>query len=318
MSTQSVADLILQVQSQNRLALARAITLVESENENDQKKADLLLKSLPDLPSESFRVAISGSPGVGKSTLIEILGLEWIRQGYRVAVLAIDPSSDISRGSILGDKTRMEELSRSTEAFIRPSPSRGFLGGIGIATRDAIRLCELAGYQIILVETVGVGQSETLASELVDHFVYVAIPGAGDDLQGIKKGVLERTDSVVINKVDGPNKILAEVAQKQLQSSLKILRAKDVPIFLVSALQKTGIADWVQSLKSTWMAEKNQIQERRAQQEIFWMKIYLENFLRLELDRFLMTTSSPTSVSGQVISARSRARELLGQFLKKK
>lgn len=309
-----ITELIDQLKNKNRLALARAITLVESENVQDQGDADVLMESLKEIKTDSFRLAISGSPGVGKSTLIEALGLEFIKLGYKVAVLAIDPSSDISRGSILGDKTRMEELSRSEKAFIRPSASRGFLGGIGIATRDSMRLCEVAGYQIIIVETVGVGQSETMAAELVDYFMYVSIPGAGDDLQGIKKGVLERTDVVIINKVDGANKIAAEVAQKQYQSSLKILKGQDVPIYQVSALQKIGIEQLAIFLKNTWLSIKNEIAGRRTLQENFWVRIYFENFLRLKIDNMWNSSKDyGLAISGEN-SARAKARSLLNQI----
>lgn len=305
-----VADLVTQLKAKNRLALARAITLVESENEKDQLEADQLLESLKDVKTESFRIGISGSPGVGKSTLIETLGLEFIKLGYHVAVLAIDPSSDISQGSILGDKTRMEDLSRKEEAFIRPSPSRGFLGGIGIATRDAIRLCEVAGHDIVIVETVGVGQSESLAAQLVDYFVYVSIPGAGDDLQGIKKGVLERTDAVVINKVDGQNKVAAQIAQKQYQSSLKILRAADIPVYLVSALQKTGMVELAQHFKKVWGDHKMEILSRRQTQENFWVRIYLDYFLKLKVDGALRSHPQSPTLSNES-SARKQARHLL-------
>lgn len=286
MEKKEIEQLKINLLAGQRLALAEAITLVESESEEDQKSADVLLSQLSVGTLPTLRLAFSGSPGVGKSSLIEELGLEWVRRGYKVAVLAIDPSSEISKGSILGDKTRMELLSRQENAFIRPSSSRGFLGGVASATRETIRLCEAAGYQIILIETVGVGQSETMAAELCDLFAYVTIPGAGDDLQGIKKGILEKTDFVIVNKSEKENKIAAEMAQKYLQGSLKILRQKEVPIWLCSALRKQGINLVVDDLIKLWNSERQNVAQKRIQQNDFWFRFYLEYFALKKIQSF--------------------------------
>jgi LAO/AO transport system kinase len=227
------------VRSGDRRALARAITLVESAHKDDRAPAHALMQALLPFTGRSVRVGISGTPGVGKSTLIDALGRALVDQGKRVAVLAVDPSSPTSGGSILGDKTRMEALAQSELAFVRPSPSRGVLGGTAPHTREALLLCEAAGFDVVLVETVGVGQSEAAVRDLVDTFVLMVAPGGGDALQGVKRGVLELCDVIVVNKADGP---LEEAAQKtQLdyeQGSRLFLRDDDgwtVPVLTVSA-----------------------------------------------------------------------------------
>lgn len=236
---------IEQLRKGNISTLASAITLVESETAADRKLADELLQKIFSTSPNSYRIGISGAPGAGKSTFINQLGMALIAQGHKVAVLAIDPSSEITQGSILGDKTRMEELSREENSFIRPSSSRGFLGGVHPATRETIRLCESAGYDVVIVETVGVGQSETAVSTLVDLVVLLAAPGAGDELQGIKRGLLERIDAVVVNKADVSNRVAAEITEKQLQSALSILRDKKIPTCRVSSIEKTGFSEVV-------------------------------------------------------------------------
>jgi len=301
----------------NRLALAQTITLLESERAEDQIQADLLLKNLPTQTKKTFRLAISGVPGVGKSTLIEQFGLYFIAKKLKVAVLAIDPSSEITHGSVLGDKTRMEELSRSEEAFIRPSASRGQLGGVHVATHDAIRVCEAAGYDVVIVETVGVGQSESHAAHLVDHFVFVALPNAGDELQGIKKGILERVDSLIINKFDGENKILAQVAEKQFASALKILRHADIPIFLTSAAQSTGIKEYCEFLLKTWNDSYELYQKKRLQQEALWVYRYIEQFVRLEMNRKILISQDLTVAQKNVEEGKALPREAAREIIKK-
>jgi len=302
----------------DRLSLAQAITLLESERVEDQKLADELMKNLP-RGKNTLRLGISGVPGVGKSSLIEKLGLYFIEQKLKVAVLAIDPSSEISQGSILGDKTRMEELSRHEDAFIRPSASRGQLGGVAIATHDAIQVCEAAGYDVVIVETVGVGQSEAQVAMLADHFIFMALPGAGDELQGIKKGVLERVDSVVINKADGENKVAAQVAAKHYTSALKILRHADIPIFLTSAFYGEGIKEFGGYLLKIWKEQGNAMKDRRREMEAVWMAYYLEQFVRLELQRKLASSQEPARLEKQVQSGqmlpREAARELMKKFI---
>jgi len=312
-------DLIAKLVKGERLALAQAITLLESERAEDQARADELLKSLPAPTGPTFRVGISGVPGVGKSTLIERLGLFLIGKKMKVAVLAIDPSSEITLGSVLGDKTRMEELSRDANAFIRPSASRGHLGGVAVATHDAIRVCEAAGYNFIIVETVGVGQSESHAANLVDHFAFVALPNAGDELQGIKKGILERVDSLVINKFDGENKVAAQVAEKQFKSALKILRQTDVPIFLTSAVYGNGITEYGDFLLERWKAAGAELTERRRRQEAEWVYRYVEQFVRLEMDRKMADSAELDKLEERVakgeILPREAARDLIRRFI---
>jgi len=220
----TAAELAAGVLARNRASLARAITLVESSNASHRARAQALLQPLLSRTGKAIRLGISGVPGVGKSTFIEALGLLLIKAGHRVAVLAIDPSSSRSGGSILGDKTRMNELSLREEAFIRPSPTSGHLGGVTRMTRESILLCEAAGFDVILVETVGVGQSETVVADMVDCYLVLMLPGAGDELQGIKKGVLELADLIAVNKADGENIRDAEHARAAYERALKILQ----------------------------------------------------------------------------------------------
>ena len=238
---------VASLRSGNRRALAKAITLVESTHLKDMEASRLLLEQVQPLAGGSLRIGISGVPGVGKSTFIEALGLALIRRGHKVAVLAVDPSSPQTGGSILGDKTRMLELSAHPDAFIRPSPTGGVLGGVARATREAISLCEVAGYDRILVETVGVGQSEYEVASMTDLFLLLALTGAGDGLQGIKRGILEITDLLIINKADGDNKPIAKVAAKEYEAALHLLHPhRNVPVVLASALNNEGIREVIE------------------------------------------------------------------------
>lgn len=226
------------------MALARGITLLESSRDQDWPLVKELLTKIKSNKNKSKRLGFSGPPGVGKSTFIEKVGLEFISRGEKVAVLAIDPSSEMTGGSILGDKTRMEELSRSSHAFVRPSPNRGHLGGVTSSLPGVILLCEAAGFETLLIESVGVGQSEVELSKMVDLFTLVAQPGAGDELQGIKKGILEYVDLIVVNKADRDQK-LVNLAQQQYLAALKILRSKTVPVESCSALTGLGVKEIV-------------------------------------------------------------------------
>ncbi len=272
MKSWSVLELIDGFKTQDTNALARAITYAESLRPEHQKVTQELLAALPLKPT-SQRIGISGTPGVGKSTFIESLGLTLTAKGHRIAVLAVDPTSQVSGGSILGDKTRMELLAREPRAFIRPSPSGGTLGGVARKTREAILLCEAFGFDLVLVETVGVGQSETAVARIVDCFVMLLQPGAGDDLQGIKRGILELVDMVVVTKADGANKELALAARHHYEQALHILRhdSWQPPVIPCSALEKTG-------LNEVWLAIQNyfsklapQLESKRAEQRLHWL-----------------------------------------------
>jgi LAO/AO transport system kinase len=268
-----------------RRGIAKAITLLESTRADHRAQADALLTALLPNTGKSFRLGISGVPGVGKSTFIEALGLYLIAQGHRVAVLAVDPSSSVSGGSILGDKTRMEHLSMHEKAYIRPSPSSGTLGGVAEKTREAMLVCEAAGYDIVVVETVGVGQSETAVANMTDMFVLMQLPNAGDELQAIKKGVMELADLVVINKAD-LDANAAMRAQAQMMSSLRLLGQHGNPehahhnetiwhpqVLQLSALHSQGIdAFWVKVLEFRALQTANgKFASRRQNQSLAWM-----------------------------------------------
>ncbi len=274
--TADIAALCDDVMKGDRRALARAITLVESTRPDHRSQAVDLLERLAPAAGKSVRLGITGIPGAGKSTFIEAFGLHLTGLGHRVAVLAVDPSSPRTGGSILGDKTRMEELSRHPDSFIRPSPSGGTLGGVARRTREALLVCEAAGFDVVIVETVGVGQSETAVSEMVDMFLLILVPGGGDDLQGIKKGVVELADLLLINKADGDLAQAAERAERDYASALHLL----VPphpgwtprVLKVSALEGKGM-DEVWKAIEAYRAALGQadIAAKRAGQAVAWM-----------------------------------------------
>lgn len=274
--------------SGNRRALAKAITLVESKLDTHREQAQQILEQVLPQSGNSIRIGITGVPGVGKSTFIEAFGLHLIEQGKRVAVLAVDPSSPIAGGSILGDKTRMEELSRRDEAFIRPSPSEGTLGGVAQKTRETMLLCEAAGYDVILVETVGVGQSEYQVAGMVDFFMVLMLPGGGDELQGIKKGIMELADALVINKADGDSEKLATLTSRQYTSAMNLLRHSTFwtpRVMTCSALQQINIdAIWGMVVDYYFQAlDGNSLQAKRSQQNRDWMHQLVNQMLLLKL-----------------------------------
>jgi LAO/AO transport system kinase len=231
----------------DRKTLAKAITLLESSRKDHRAEAEKLLTDVSIYSGNSIRIGLTGVPGVGKSTLIEALGKYVISQGYRLAVLAVDPSSTLSGGSILGDKTRMQTLAVDPDAFIRPTPAGSSMGGVARRTRESIVLCEAAGFDVIVVETVGVGQSETLVSEMTDLFLLMLLPGGGDELQGIKRGIMELADIVVINKADGELLARAKLSAADVQQALRLIKPRhhhwQVPVMTASAQHNTGIKD---------------------------------------------------------------------------
>ncbi|MBM7422660.1 methylmalonyl Co-A mutase-associated GTPase MeaB [Spongiibacter marinus] len=272
----------------NSRALAKAITLVESKKVEHRTQAQELLEAVLPQTGNSIRIGITGIPGVGKSTFIEAFGLYLVSQGKRVAVLAVDPSSPIAGGSILGDKTRMEMLSRSSDAFIRPSPSEGSLGGVALKTRETMLLCEAAGYDVILVETVGVGQSEYEVASMVDFFMVLMLPNAGDELQGIKKGIMELADALVINKADGESINLATQTRRHYQSALHLLRHSSFwtpQVMTCSAIKNENIeAVWGMISDFQVDATKNgALADKRARQAKEWMNKLLHEMLDIKL-----------------------------------
>lgn len=273
----SVEDYFQGIKSQNRSMLSQAITLVESINEDHQKMADELLTKVLSLKKKSLRVAVTGTPGVGKSTFLQTLTKHLSKHDKKIAILAIDPSSVRSGGSILGDKTRMGDLTLDENVYIRPTPSHSKLGGVSHKTREAIQICEAFGFDFIIVETVGVGQSEVSVKDMVDYFIMLGQPGAGDELQGIKRGILEVVDHVIVNKADGENKQLAKLARTQLMNSLHILRSdKEVPVDTCSALENQDV-DKIAGLLMQMKPED--FSEQRKTQEVLWMKELIETKL---------------------------------------
>jgi len=278
------ATLARELLAGNRRALAKAITLVESSRPEDGPRAQALIAGLLTHSGNSLRVGISGVPGAGKSTFIEALGLHLIAAGHRVAVLAVDPSSSISGGSILGDKTRMDELSRREQAFIRPSPTGGALGGVAGHTREAILVCEAAGYDVIIVETVGVGQSETAVANMTDVFVLLQLPNAGDELQALKKGIVELADIVVVNKRDIDVRA-TELACAQLTTALTLLRpashAWRVPVLSASAIRNEGLDEFWRTVEAyrEAMRASGEFAAKRRHQALAWMWALIESGL---------------------------------------
>ena len=268
-----------------RRALAKAITLIESTRADHQRRAQQVLNALLPKTGNAIRIGISGVPGAGKSTFIEALGVWLIERGKKLAVLAVDPSSSVSGGSILGDKTRMEQLSQREEAFIRPSPSAGSLGGVAEKTREAMLLCEASGYDVIVVETVGVGQSETTVAGMVDMFCLLQLPNAGDDLQAIKKGIVEIADMVIINKADIDPRATA-VARAQWRNALHMLRPASKnwapPVIALSALHKEGIVEfWEQVEKyQAALTPTGEFAAKRQHQSLSWMWQLIDSGLR--------------------------------------
>ncbi len=313
------------VRAGDRRALARAITLIESSREDHRRLAEALLRAALPAQGNSIRLGISGVPGVGKSTFIEALGTNIIAAGHRLAVLAIDPSSQRGGGSILGDKTRMTALARNTAAFIRPSPTGGTLGGVARRTRETLLLCEAAGFDVVIVETVGIGQSETAVADMVDMFVLLMLPGGGDELQGIKKGVVELADLILVNKADGEFEAAAKRAVADYRSALRLLHPASVhwkpEVFAVSALAGTNV-DRVWRTVTRYrraMTEAGALTAQRAEQAraALWAEIGACLLEQLRLSPVLR--DHLPAIEAEVMDGRAApavaARRLLEAFL---
>lgn len=305
-----------------RRALARAITLVESVRQDHRMQSEALLKQLAPKGRKALRIGLSGTPGVGKSTFIEALGMHLIKAGKRVAVLAVDPSSQRSGGSILGDKTRMELLSREDGAFIRPSPARSHLGGVARRTREAVALCEAAGYDVVLIETVGVGQSETLVAEMADLFVLLLAPAGGDELQGVKRGIMEMADLVLVNKADGDFLAAANRTKADYAGALGLMRKRPQDpegfpkVLLVSALSGDGLAGAWSEMKNLadWRRTHGHFHKNRVAQDRHWFREELRHGLlaRLEdADIQAQITQLERAISDGTTTASEAARTLL-------
>jgi LAO/AO transport system kinase len=315
------------IRQADRRALARAITMLESTREDHAAIGrEVLEQLLPDTGS-AIRLGVTGPPGAGKSTLIEALGLDLLARGHRVAVLAVDPTSPISGGSILGDKTRMEVLSREPMAFIRPSPSGRSLGGVAHRTREAMLLCEAAGYDVVIIETVGIGQSQVAVAGMVDFFLLVLLPLGGDDLQGIKKGVVELADCLVVNKADGPTAEVAERTRSDYQNALQVIRSLShswsAPVLKASATTGMGIPElWevVQSHRSKF-EQSGELDLRRRRQSRDWMWTLLDHDLQAAFRAHPAVSERVEQAEADVEALKTTpgaaARDLLSRFLGK-
>ena len=304
----TVAEYVQGVLASDSATLARTITLLESRNLEHQRLAQQVLAELLAHSGGARRVGITGVPGVGKSTFIDQLGVNLTARGHRVAVLAVDPTSSRTGGSILGDKTRMSRLAVDPQAFIRPSPAGSTLGGVTRATRETILVCEAAGYDVVLVETVGVGQSETVVAEMVDFFLVLMLSGAGDDLQGIKKGVLELADLIAVNKADGDNRTRAELAAADYRAALHLMRPASPtwspPVVLCSGLADEGLDElWEQiEIHREKMGASGELASRRSAQQVRWMRSMLDERLRDDL-------RSHPELTGRIDDLESRVRD---------
>jgi LAO/AO transport system kinase len=303
-------NLAADIRAGSRAALARAITLVESRRADHQAQAQALLQQLLPHTGSAYRVGITGAPGVGKSTTIDAIGMYLVGQNHKVAVLAVDPSSARTGGSILGDKTRMAQLSMAPEAFIRPSPAAGTLGGVAAKTREAMLLCEAAGFDVVLVETVGIGQSETAVCDMTDFFLALMLPGGGDELQGIKKGLIELADMIAINKADGDNLARARITAADYRGALHILQPRSQhwhpPVETYSALTGDGLPviwDKVRAHR-TAMVASGDFEVRRREQQVKWMWTMLEQQMLGRLRSDAATRGKVRQIETQVADGK--------------
>ncbi|MEO1040580.1 MAG: methylmalonyl Co-A mutase-associated GTPase MeaB [Pseudomonadota bacterium] len=316
-----MSKLVNDIRTGKRAALARAITLSESTRAEHQAEARALLTELMAHTGSAWRIGLTGVPGVGKSTLIEAFGTYLTGQGHKVAVLAVDPSSSRSRGSILGDKTRMAGLATDPNAFIRPSPSAGTLGGVTRKTREAMLLCEAAGYDVIIVETVGVGQSETVVADMVDVFIALMLPGAGDELQGIKKGLLELAEIIFVNKADGENAKRAAQAARELKSALHLFAPVSEhwspAVMTGSALQGDGMAELWELIGAHRRAldSPGALQARRRDQQVRWLWSMVEERLVERFKANPAVRSGAAALEAEVAQGRMPASEAAERLL---
>ena len=324
-TTDTTESLAAGIRGRDRAVLGRALTLIESNRPDHRRQAQELLTEILPGSGGAYRIGITGVPGVGKSTFIEAFGLRLIEVGYRVAVLAVDPSSSVSKGSILGDKTRMEQLSRSDDAFVRPSPSGGSLGGVARKTRESILICEAAGFDMVLAETVGVGQSEITVADMVDFFLVLQLAGAGDELQGIKRGILELADLIAINKADGDNRAAADRARAEFESALQILRpaAEDQwapKVVTSSAVTGDGLDEIHEIIVEhhRLMKGNGQLEATRRGQALHWMWSLVDEGLRAAVREHPEVVSTVEILERDVVEGRTTAtaaaREILGAF----
>lgn len=323
----STEDLIEGIKSGNKRLIAKAITLVESKKEEHRNQAEDLLKKIMPLTGKSIRVGITGVPGAGKSTFIENFGRLAISNGKKVAVLAIDPSSAINKGSILGDKTRMEELAKEENAFIRPSPSSGFLGGVANTTFETMMICEAAGYDYILIETVGVGQSEVLVADITDVFLFLKIIGGGDELQGIKRGIMEMVDVIFINKVEESNLQKAKNTRLELKRALDFLPSKEkdwkVPVLLGSALYNEGLPDVFQKINEFIDLKKKTerfdlVRKEQSEKRFeYWVQEYILNMMKRDELLEEAYIQHKKNASALVSNPSTEAKLFVEKFLKK-
>lgn len=299
----STAEFVTNILEGNIPFLSKAITLVESTNSKHQEQANEIIEKCLPFANNSVRIGITGVPGVGKSTFIESFGKHLTNQGKKVAVLAVDPSSSVNKGSILGDKTRMEQLVTDKNAFIRPSPAGTSLGGVAQKTRESIILCEAAGFDTIIIETVGVGQSETVVHSMVDFFLLLQLAGAGDELQGIKRGIIEMADAIVINKADHGNEKNAKIAQIEFNRALHLYPLKDSKwqpkVLTASAIESVGI-DAIDEMIQEYLSltkENGYFQQKRHEQNTFWLLSTIEEQLK---ERFYQNPSIKKALSEEI------------------
>jgi len=321
-SVNSPEDIASAIVAGDRKALAQGITAIESRSREDQEKAEKIIALCMPHAGKSIRIGVTGVPGVGKSTLIESFGLQLLEEKKKVAVLAIDPTSQQSHGSILGDKTRMNMLSREKNAFIRPSPAADSLGGVAQKTREAIILCEAAGFDVILIETVGVGQSEIAVHSMVDFFLLLMLAGAGDELQGIKRGIMEMADLIAINKADGTNKELSEKARVSYKNALHLFppggSSWQPPVLTISALEKYGLSElWTQIMAHhELMVAENIFENKRKDQAKFWLKKTIQDQLESSFFDNEKIKNEWREIEGKVLDGNlnpfQAARHLLG------